>query len=192
MRWFRPGAALVVVVLAVACVSCVSCAEPRQSLRPASTPAVVTIVLGGTDVAWTQLMIPMTAQVVTLLELTATRARNAELAKLATQLDTDYRNDLLRLRTLLSRAGLTPTNEHDGHDLPGMITAADLTVIGQRTGADFDALVVANLREEMEQSVRLARSEHQAGQNGECTATAAAIENGRAISLNRLNAVIGS
>jgi uncharacterized protein (DUF305 family) len=188
MRRSRPGAALVVVVLAVACVSC---AEQRQSLRPGSTPAVVTTVLGGTDAAWTQLMIPMTAQVVTLLELTTTRARNAELAMLATQLDTDYRSELLRLRTLLARAGLTPTNEHDGHDLPGMITAADLTVIGVRTGADFDALVVANLREEMEQSIRLARSEQQAGQNAECKAIAAAIEKTRAISLNRLNAVIG-
>jgi uncharacterized protein (DUF305 family) len=192
MRRFGPGATLVVVVLAVACVSC---AKQPESPRPASTPAVGATVLAGTDMAgtdmaWTQLMIPMTAQAATLLELTATRASNAELAGLATQLDADYRGELLRLRAALTRAGLAPTNEHDGHDLPGMITAADLEVIGQRTGADFDALVAAHLREEMEQSVRLARAEQQAGQNGDCKAIAASIEKARTTSLNHLNAVI--
>jgi uncharacterized protein (DUF305 family) len=187
MRRFRSGAPLVVVVLAVAGVAC---AQRTESTPPASGPAVVTTAFGGTDTAWTQLMIPMTAQAVTLLELTATRASAAELAGLAGQLGVDYRGDLRRLRTALARAGLAATNEHDGHDLPGMITAADLAVIGQRTGAEFDAVVTAHLREEMEQSVRLARSEQEAGQNSDCKAIAASIEETRTTSLNRLNAVI--
>jgi hypothetical protein len=188
MRRFRPGAALVALALALACVTS---AEQSAGTRQSSTP-VVTTAFGGTDLAWTRLMIPMTAQVVTLLGLTAGRASDADLAGLATRLGADYRGDLLRLRTALARAGLAATNEHDGHDLPGMITAADLEIIGRRTGADFDALLAQHLREEMEQSVRLARSEQQAGQNGDCKMIAASIEMTRAASLDRLNAVIGS
>jgi hypothetical protein len=136
-------------------------------------------------------MIPMTAQAVTLLDLTAIRAAGAELAGLATRLGADYRGDLLRLRAALARAGLAATNEHNGHDLPGMITAADLDAIGRRTGADFDALAARHLREEMQQSVRLARSERQAGQNGDCAALAASIGTARSTALVRLNAVTG-
>jgi uncharacterized protein (DUF305 family) len=194
MRRFRPGAALVVGFLAVVLLgmvflgmACVSCAEQPA----ASSRAVVRTAFGGTDTAWTQLMIPMTAQAVTILELTANRASDAGLAGLATELGADYRGELLRLRTALTRAGLAETKEHEGHELPGMITDADLRIIGQRTGADFDALVVQHLREEMQQSVRLARSEQQAGQNGDCKAIAASIEKARTASLDRLDAVTG-
>jgi hypothetical protein len=180
----RPVAALVVVVLAGAC------AERPPDPRPVATVVAGPDAFGGTDTAWTQLMIPMTAQIVTLLELTTVRAADAGLARLAGRLAADYRGDLLRLRSALTRAGLTPTNEHDGHDLPGMVTAADLEDVGRQTGADFDALVGRHLREEMEQSVRLARSEEQAGRNAECKAIAASIEQARTASLSRLNAVI--
>jgi uncharacterized protein (DUF305 family) len=189
MRRVRRGAALVVVVLVVACVAC---AERPESARPGSSAAMATTAFGGTDTAWTQLMIAMTAQAATLLEVTATRAAGGELAGLATRLDAEYRGELRLLRTALTGAGLTPTNVHDGHELPGMITPADLEVIGQRTGPDFDALVVAHLREEMEQSVRLARSEQRTGQNDDCKAIAVSIDKARTTSLKHLNAVIGS
>jgi uncharacterized protein (DUF305 family) len=186
-RGVRLGAALVVVVLAAAGVS-----RAAQSVgrRPASTPAVAAAAFGGTDTAWLQLMIPMTTQAVLLLDLTASRA-TAAVAGLAARLVADYRGDLLRLRATLARAGLSPTNEHNGHDLPGMITAADLGAIGRRTGADFDALAVRHLREEMAQSVRLARSERQAGRNGDCRTLAASIDTARTTALDRLNAVLG-
>jgi uncharacterized protein (DUF305 family) len=185
MRGFRAGAALVVVLALAA----VSYGERAVSRRPASTVAVAAF--GATDTAWIQLMIPMTAQAVTLLDLTASRAADAELAGLATRLGADHRGDLLRLRAALARAGLAATHEHDGHDLPGMITAADLAAVGQRTGAGFDALAVARLHEEMEQSVRLARAEQQAGQNGGCKALTASIEQARTTALGQLDAVIG-
>jgi uncharacterized protein (DUF305 family) len=145
---------------------------------------------GGTDIAWTQLMIPMTAQAVTLLGLTAARASSPRLSRLATGLGAGYRGDLRRLRTALSRGGIAETREHDGHDLPGMITPADLTAIGASTGPAFDALAAGHLREEMEQSARLARSEQRSGHSGECTALAASIERARAASLARLSAAI--
>jgi uncharacterized protein (DUF305 family) len=180
---------LVAVVLAVA-VAGAACAARPQNPRPASTPAVVAAAFGGTDTAWTQLMIPMTAQAVALLELTATRASASRLAELATELRDGYQGDLRRLRAALTRAGLTPTHEHDGHDLPGMVTAADLEAIGRSGGASFDALAAEHLRGEMEQSVRLARSEQQAGQNRDCMAIASSIEKSRSASLGLLNAVI--
>jgi uncharacterized protein (DUF305 family) len=187
MGRFPPGAVSAVAVLAAACVSC---AGQPGARRPAPIAAVTTVAFGGTDAAWTQLMIPMTAQALRLLQLTALRASDARLARLATQLGTGYRGDLQRLRTALGRAGLAPTTEHDGHDLPGMVTPGDLQAIGTRTGPAFDAAAAAQLREEMEQSIRLARSEQRAGRSGDCRAIAASIEKARTGSLGRLNAVI--
>jgi uncharacterized protein (DUF305 family) len=188
LRGYRLGAALVLIALAVAGVSR---AELPARRRPPSTQAVAAAAFGSTDTAWIQLMIPMTAQAVILLDLTATRASTAALAGLATRLGADYRGDLLRLRATLARTGLAATTEHNGHDLPGMITAADLEAIGQRSGAAFDAVAVRHLREEMAQSARLARSEQLAGRNGDCTALAASIGTTRTAALDRLNAVLG-
>lgn len=170
------------------------CGHPLPASSPAAggrSPSAVAIALGGTDTAWTQLMIPMTAQAATLLELTAHRAGNPRLATLAAGLGTQYRAELGRLRGLLASAGIAETNEHEGHDLPGMITAADLAGLDGRAGADFDAAAGAQLREEMRQSVRLARSEQQAGRDGGCKAIAAAIETARTASLADLTAAIG-
>ncbi|MDQ1659470.1 MAG: hypothetical protein QOD41_4553 [Cryptosporangiaceae bacterium] len=177
----RLGCVALLAVLAAACAS---------PARPA-TRAAMTTSLGGTDVAWTQLMIPMTAQAVSLLGLTAARASSPGLPALATRLRSDYRADLARLRAVLSRAGIAETHEHDGHDLPGMVTPADLAAIGAGTGPGFDALAARHLREEMEQSVRLARSEQRSGHSPECTALAASIERARGSALARLSAVIG-
>jgi uncharacterized protein (DUF305 family) len=198
MRTSRATAAVILaaVLVAVCVVGCVACGRSAHRVAPAAGQATSgqstlgQATFGGTDVAWIQLMIPMTAQADSLLELTAHRASDVGLAELAAQLRAGYRDELRRLRAALVRAGLTPTHEHDGHDLPGMITAADLASLGGRTGAGFDADAVRQLREEMEQSVRLARSEQQAGRNGDCMMIAASIERARTSALRRLSAVI--
>jgi uncharacterized protein (DUF305 family) len=165
---------------------CGACGAPSPRAPSPSTSAPATG-LGGTDLAWTQLMIPMTAQAATLLDLVATRAGDAGLAAYAARLAPAYRTETERLRALLTAAGIAETREHEGHDLPGMITPDDLAALGARQGEAFDTLAAGQLREELEQAVRLARSEQQAGRDSGCRAVAASIEAARSASLAELD-----
>ncbi|GIJ48770.1 hypothetical protein Val02_56560 [Virgisporangium aliadipatigenens] len=170
------------IVLLLVLVMCGACGGPPPQAPPASAsaaPSSSTTGLGGTDLAWTQLMIPMTAQAAALLDLVAARAGDAGFAAYAARLAPAYRQETERLRAFLAAAGVPETNEHEGHDLPGMVTATDLTALGAQSGGAFDASAAGQLREEMEQSVRLARSEQQAGRDAGCKAIAADIESAR-------------
>jgi len=135
-------------------------------------------------------MIPMAGQAAALLDLVATRSGDAALVSYALRLAPAYRSEAERLRGVLASAGLPETREHDGHDLPGMVTPDDLAALGARDGDGFDTEAVRQLREEMEQSVRLARSERQAGRDGVCLALAAAVEAARTAFLDELGVLL--
>src|SRR6185312_77448 len=76
-----------------------------------------------------------------------------------------HRGELADLRGRAERGRLTLTDEHAGHELPGIVTAADLARIEALRGAAFDAAVREFLREHLEQGVRLAGSEQKSGKD---------------------------
>ncbi|WP_406311487.1 DUF305 domain-containing protein [Streptosporangium sp. NBC_01639] len=148
---------------------------------PAATMAApVASGFNATDTAWLQLMIPMDERTLPLLDLGAERGHDPAVRRLAARIGKAHLAELGRLRKTLGRTGLPPTNVHAGHDMPGMVTAADLTALGAATGPSFDRLFADHLREHLDQSAALARSEQTAGADGDTRALAAAVERARA------------
>ncbi|MEV4758637.1 DUF305 domain-containing protein [Micromonospora sp. NPDC049559] len=129
-----------------------------------------------TDVAWLQLMRPMTEQNLRLLELVSDRTADPRLTRLAREAVRDGDAHLARLRTLLDRARAGGANPHEGHDMPGLPTTEELAGIAGTRGAEFDRRFTATFREYAEQCARLAGSERTAGADAETTALAEAIE----------------
>ncbi|WNI26803.1 DUF305 domain-containing protein [Streptomyces sp. ITFR-16] len=178
------------------------CASPADARRPAapppsaSAPPVSAPPASGapadpTDAAWVQLMTPMNEQAVALLSLAAERSGDARVRSWAAGLRTSQNGELARLRPLLARMGLPDTNVHEGHDMPGMVTADDLARARAVRGAAFDRFLVAEIGDHLRQSAEVSRSETGAGTRQDAKRLAAALVSARRTELARLPDVSG-
>ncbi|MDP9796594.1 uncharacterized protein (DUF305 family) [Catenuloplanes nepalensis] len=186
----RHKAALVVPVLMLA----VGCSGPAPEAAPPPPPSVSTtaeVTFNGTDVAWIQLMIPMTEQLVPLLEMASERAGDAPLRDLAARLRDTHRAEAGELRALLARTGLPDVNPHEGHNMPGMVTPEEVTALSQAQGAAFDEGFTTSLREYLAQVAMVSGSETEVGADLQTTALAARIATDREKDLAELEKAAG-
>ncbi len=139
-----------------------------------------------TDRAWLQLMIPMHEQALGVLELVPARSPDPATSRLGQQVAATLRTELEQLRALRTRAGLPATNVHEGHDLPGLVTAEELRAVEQARAAALGPLVTARLREHFQQSIVLCRGERTSGADQPTKTLSAAIERARATQLAQL------
>jgi uncharacterized protein (DUF305 family) len=116
-----------------------------------------------TDIAWLQLTVPMTENAVTAAHLAADHAASPAVRSAASALEPSQDGFLTRLRTVRDQAGLPASNVHSGHQMPGMITDADLVALRTSRGGDFDQRLVALLRAHSKQIVVLAKGEQTSG-----------------------------
>ncbi|HUQ55078.1 hypothetical protein [Lentzea sp.] len=145
------------------------------SAAPPGAPAAPSPVTS-TDTAWVQLMIPMNEQLLPALD-----AAPAELREFASELKASHSDELVQLRRLRDEAGLPDTNLHAGHQMPGLVSEADLLVI--RTDP---AALVKKLHEHLDQTAKLARSEQENGTDAATKSFAASVESSRKRQLDRL------
>jgi uncharacterized protein (DUF305 family) len=178
----------VVCLLAVAFVA--ACGQAAPAPGPAAPPAGVApapaSTFNGTDTAWLQLMIPMTEQALRLLDLPTMRTASPAMKKLAADVEADYRTELIKLRELQTRSAIPATNIHEGHDMPGLMTADDLAAAGQAHGADVNRLVSSRLQEQFAQSVLLCQGVRTSGSDKAVRSLATAIERARTAQLAEL------
>ncbi|MFI7492850.1 DUF305 domain-containing protein [Micromonospora echinaurantiaca] len=128
-----------------------------------------------TDVAWLQLHVAMTDRMLPVLDVVPAGTGDPAWRRLAARLGTAHRADLARSRQLLADSGAPTTNPHEGHDMPGMVTADELATLRAATGVPLHRLLARHLRAYLTQLARLAAAEHRAGSHPATTALAAAI-----------------
>lgn len=143
--------------------------------HPAPSPAA----FGATDVAWIQLMIPMDERALALLDLVPRRTTDRAATDVAARIGANHRSELADLRALRDRARLPGTNIHEGHDMPGMVSAAELAEIARYRGAAFVTRFTRALREHLDQGVVLCTGEGAAGTDPATKALAAAVRERR-------------
>ncbi|WP_447006875.1 DUF305 domain-containing protein [Saccharothrix isguenensis] len=139
----------------------VACSSPEPA-----TPSP----FNATDTAWIQLMIPMNEQLLPALDLAP-----PALAGFAAGLRASHEQELVDLKRLRDRAGLADANVHAGHQMPGLVSQADLAALRLDPSA-----LPAKLREHLEQSASLARGEQDSGADQESRELAGAIASKRA------------
>ncbi|TNH31762.1 DUF305 domain-containing protein [Micromonospora orduensis] len=155
---------------------------------PSAVPATGTAgPFSPTDIAWLQLTVAMAERVLPVLDLVPARTTDPVLRGLAAQVQATHRADLDRSRRLLAEAGAPATNPHEGHDMPGMVTAEELAALRAADGKPFDRLVAQHLRAHLEQAVRIAAAEQRGGVQPATTALAAAVVRGGTANLARLD-----
>ncbi|AVT33988.1 DUF305 domain-containing protein [Plantactinospora sp. BC1] len=162
-----------------------SAATAGRPAVPTGTPSL-SGPFNGTDIAWLQLTVAMHERVLPLLDLVPQRTADPAVRRLAARVRETHRADLDRSRRLLDRSGAPKTNPHEGHDMPGMVTAAELTALGTAPEAEFRRLFGQHLRAHLEQSVRVAGAEQRSGADPETTALAGTIVRTGSAYLTRL------
>lgn len=120
-----------------------------------------------TDVAWLQLVVPMTENALSAARLAPSRAASPAVRKAADAVSGAQEGLLARLKAARDRAGLPAADVHSGHKMPGMVTAADLVALRTGSGAEFDQRLVALLRAHAAQLVVLAKGEQASGADAE-------------------------
>jgi uncharacterized protein (DUF305 family) len=163
-------AAALVLTLAA---GCDAGAPPEAPAAPSRVESAQTF--NGTDLAWIQLMLPMTEQLIPMLEIGSERAQAQPLRDLTTRLRDQHRAEAGELRALLTRTGLPDENPHEGHNMPGMVTPDEVTALAQAQGAAFDESLATALREYLAQVALVSGSESEVGTDTETTALATRI-----------------
>jgi len=120
-----------------------------------------------TDVAWLQLVVPMTENALAAARLAPDHTASTRVRSAAGEITGPQERLLGRLRAVRDRAGLPASDVHSGHRMPGMVTAADLVALRTGSGPDFDRRLVALLRAHAAQLVVLARGEQTSGGDAE-------------------------
>lgn len=191
MKAVRGTAAALLVLLAVPGCSAATPASTPVRTSPVGTPAGVPVQTpsGATDAAWLQLMTPMNEGAAELLTMAADRATDPGLRSWATDLAASHRAELEQMRPLLRQLGLPATNVHEGHEMPGMVTPGDLAQARAAKGAAFEKVVVVQIREHLEHSARVSRSEVDAGSEAAAKKLAASLVEARAAELDALKRV---
>lgn len=146
--------ALLAVVVALTMGGCATTAAPPPAVTPAFNP---------TDVAWLQLVVPMTENALSAARLAPDHTGNPAVRTAADSVVPPSERLLERLKATRDRAGLAAADVHSGHRMPGMVTAADLVALRTGRGPDFDQRLVALLRAHAAQLVVLAKGEQTSG-----------------------------
>ncbi len=153
----RPALGAVVVALIVG--GCATTAGPAPIAAPADG--------NPTDVAWLQLVLPMTENALAAARLAPDHTASTRVRSAAGGIAGTHERLLGRLRAVRDRAGLPATDVHSGHRMPGMVTAADLVALRSERDAAFDRRLLALLRAHTAQLVVLAGGEQANGADPE-------------------------
>ncbi|GLW12570.1 hypothetical protein Misp01_76980 [Microtetraspora sp. NBRC 13810] len=196
MKAATVGAPVLAVLSLLLVARCVA-AQPTHSAadhlavaQPAVTPVVTAsgaaATFNATDVAWLQLLIPMTEQALPVLDAARGRTTDPRLLGLAARMGVEHRAQLRTLRDLLRRSGTPGVNVHEGHNMPGMVTPAELADGERAEGAGFDRFFTEHIGEYLRQSVLVAEGEKGSGADRDTKAFAAAMGRARAGELAQL------
>ncbi|MEO3819828.1 DUF305 domain-containing protein [Plantactinospora sp. B24E8] len=135
---------------------------------------------GATDRAWLQLTIAMDERIIPVFDHLPERVDDPRLRALIRRFEASHHDTLPRLRALYGQSGGPARNPHEGHDMPGMATPAQLAAARRATGRAAAELFAELVRAHLDQSVRLARAEREHGVEPATRAVAAEIERTRA------------
>lgn len=133
--------------------------------------------------AFVELTIATNDQAVKLLDAGASRAADPALRTFASDLAAARRAELVELHAILGTVRYV--NNHEGHDMPGMPTEAELVALAAAT--DFDAEFTRLARAHLTESSTVARSGQKSIKDERAKAFASAMAKERAEALRSLD-----
>ncbi|MFG1953083.1 DUF305 domain-containing protein [Micromonospora sp. NPDC048830] len=170
-----------------------------SSGAPASEPAT----FNDADVMFAQMMVPHHQQAVEMAELAETRAADAEVKGLAAQIKGAQDPEIATLTGWLAAWGrpLPAAGSGHGHghgaapsptahDMPGMMSEADMTSLASATGTDFDRRFLTMMIAHHEGAISMAKDELAKGANADAKALAQRIATSQQAEIDAMNKIL--
>lgn len=149
------------------------------------------------DVAFATGMIPHHGQAITMSDLASKAASDQRVKDLATAIKGAQDPEISLMSGWLEAWGVPvpAATGHAGHDMPGatgdgMMTAEEMTELGEATGAAFDRMWVEMMIRHHEGAVTMSRTELNDGSNAEAKKLAQAIIDGQTREIETMRALL--
>jgi uncharacterized protein (DUF305 family) len=145
------------------------------------------------DVTFAQNMIAHHQQAVEMADLAATRAGNAQVKTLATQIKAAQQPEIDKMTGWLNAWGkpTVPAGGHDSHSMPGMMSTQDMDKLKAASGAAFDKQFAQMMIDHHTGAIEMAREVQKNGSNPEVKKLAADIEKTQQAEIDTLKKLLG-
>ena len=144
------------------------------------------------DVTFTQNMIAHHQQAVEMATLAETRASNADIKKLATEIKGAQQPEIDKMTGWLTAWGkpTAPMGGHSGMMMPGMASDAEMTKLKAASGADFDRQFARMMIAHHNGAIEMAKEVQTKGSNPDVKALAAQIEKAQSTEVTTLQGLL--
>ncbi|MFE1592633.1 DUF305 domain-containing protein [Nocardia sp. NPDC058705] len=163
-------AALATVLLAAGCSDDSTTTHTTEHSTTTTTSAAASTDFNDADVSFLQMMYPHHAQAVEMSKMVPSHTQNQQLIALAAQIEQAQAPEMQQITDLLTGFGKpapSATEGHGGHDMPGMMTGAQMSSLDAANGADFDKQWLEMMISHHEGAVGMAQAELNSGVNPE-------------------------
>ncbi|MEV6660522.1 DUF305 domain-containing protein [Nocardia fluminea] len=133
-----------------------------------ATSATASTDFNAADVSFLQMMYPHHAQAVEMAKMVPSHTQNQQLIALAAQVEKAQAPEMQQITDLLAGFGEpapSATGGHGGHDMPGMMTDAQMSSLQAANGDEFDRQWLEMMIAHHEGAVEMAQTELNAGVN---------------------------
>ncbi|WKG08641.1 DUF305 domain-containing protein [Nocardia sp. PE-7] len=162
-------AAAATVLLAAGCSDDSTATHPTEhSTTTTTTSAAASTGFNDVDVSFLQMMYPHHAQAVEMAKMVPSHTGNQQLIALAAQVEKAQAPEMQQITDLLAGFGEpapSATEGHGDHDMPGMMTDAQMSALQAANGADFDRQWLEMMIAHHEGAVGMAQTELNGGVN---------------------------
>ncbi|MEV4218654.1 DUF305 domain-containing protein [Nonomuraea sp. NPDC049725] len=142
------------------------------------------------DVMFAQMMIPHHEQAVEMAELAPDRAGDPEIKELAARIKAAQDPEIATMQGWLTTWGRPAPEGGMGHDMPGMMSEADLAKLKSAKGAEFDRLFAEQMIAHHEGAIEMARAEQAGGADPAAKELAKAIETAQRAEVAELRKIL--
>ncbi|TCJ99913.1 DUF305 domain-containing protein [Nocardia alba] len=161
-------AATAAVLFAAGCSTDSTTTHPAEHTSPVTTSAAASTDFNAADVSFLRMMYPHHAQAVEMAKIVPSHTQNQRLIALAAQVEKAQAPEMRQITDLLAGFGEpapSATEDHAGHDMPGMMTDAQMSDLRAANGAEFDRQWLTMMIAHHEGAVAMAEAELNAGVN---------------------------
>ncbi|WP_194826640.1 DUF305 domain-containing protein [Nocardia sp. XZ_19_231] len=156
------------VLLAAGCSDDSTATHTTEHSATTTTSAAASTDFNDADVSFLQMMYPHHAQAVEMAKMVPSHTQNEQLIALAAQVEQAQAPEMQQITDLLASFGKpapSATEGHGGHDMPGMMTDAQMSSLQAANGADFDRQWLEMMIAHHEGAVGMAQTELNGGVN---------------------------
>ncbi|MCR3749171.1 DUF305 domain-containing protein [Lentzea californiensis] len=141
------------------------------------------------DVEFAQGMVPHHEQALDMAKLVPSRSGNNEVRDLAQRIEKAQGPEISRMNEWLDRWGAK--QEHQGHDMAGMMSGDDMAELEKSSGAEFDRLWLEMMIKHHEGAVEMARTELAEGEDEGARKLAQEIIDGQQKEIAEMKTLLG-